>query len=59
MKNDENVIAEAIRIEYSEIDGKLFIIFEVCNEKSKKDIMENWTDDIEYKIIDKKLYLNE
>jgi len=58
MKSDEEVIAEASRIEYEEKTGKLFIVFEVINEKLKQDIKKNWTKDIEYKIIDKCLVLN-
>lgn len=53
------VIAEAIRIEYEEKTGKLFIVFEVKNEKFKQDIMKNWADDIEYRLIDKSLVKDE
>ena len=55
MKPDEEVIAEAVRIEYHEQDGKLFIVFEVTNEKYKQDIKKNWIQDIEYRLIDKTL----
>lgn len=55
MKPDEKIVAEAIRIEYQESTGKLYIIFEVIDEKYKQDIKKNWTQDIEYRIIDKKL----
>lgn len=58
MKNDEEVIGEAARIEYEEKSGKLFIVFEIKNEKFKQDIKKNWTKDIEYKIVDKNLILN-
>jgi hypothetical protein len=59
MKPDQETIAEAIRIEYEEKTGKLFIVFEVTNEKLKQDIKKNWTKDIEYKIVDKHLVINE
>ena len=49
----KEVVAEAVRIEYEENTGKLFIVFEVKNEKFKQDIKKNWTQDIEYKLIDK------
>lgn len=49
------VIAEAVRIEYSEHDGKLYIVFEITNEKHKQYIKKNWVNDIEFKLIDKSL----
>ena len=55
MKPNEQQVAEAVRIEYEEKTGKLFIVFEVTDEKFKQDIKRNWTQDIEYKLIDKML----
>lgn len=51
----DEVVAEAVRIEFEEQTGKLFIVFEVKNEKYKQDIKKNWTKDIEYRIIDRSL----
>jgi len=51
----KEVVAEAVRIEVEEKTGKVFIVFEVKNEKLKKDIKTNWTKDIEYRIIDRSL----
>lgn len=51
----KEVVAEAVRIEVEEKTGKVFIVFEVKNEKMKKDIVTNWTKDIEYRIIDRSL----
>jgi hypothetical protein len=51
----KEVVAEAVRIEVEEKTGKVFIVFEVKNEKMKKDIVKNWTKDIEYRIIDRSL----
>lgn len=51
----DEVVAEAVRIEFEEQTGKLFIVFEVKNEKYKQDIKKNWTKDIEYRIIDRTL----
>lgn len=59
MKNYEEVIAEASRLEYEEKTGRLFIVFEVINEKHKQDIKKNWTQDIEYRIVDKNLVKND
>ena len=55
MKSNEQIIGEAVRIEYSEHDGKLFLVFEIKNEKYKQDIKKNWTSDIEYRLIDRSL----
>lgn len=51
------VVAEAIRIEYDEHSGKMYIVFEVKDEKYKQDIKKNWTQDIEYRLVDKNLVL--
>ena len=57
MKNYEEIIGEACRIEYEETTGKLFVVFEIKTEKQKKFIMANWTNDIEYRLIDKLLVI--
>jgi hypothetical protein len=59
MKNYEKVIAEAVRIEYTENDGKLYLVFEVTDPSAKQDIKKNWTKDIEYRIIGKTLVKTE
>jgi len=53
MKPNEEVVGEAVRIEYEEKSGKLFLVFEIVNEKYKQDIKKNWTQDIEYKLVDR------
>jgi hypothetical protein len=55
----DEVIAEAVRVEYDEETGKLFLVFEVKSEKYKNDIKKNWTKDIEYRLVGKNLILNE
>lgn len=55
MKNYEEVIGEAVRIEYAEHDGKLYIVFEIISELYKQNILKDWTKDIEFVIKDKKL----
>lgn len=49
------VVAEAVRVEYEEQTGRLFIVFEVKDEKYKQDLKKNWTSDIEFRLIDKQL----
>jgi len=55
----DKVVAEAVRIEYEEKTGKLYIVFEVKDEKYKQDIKSNWTKDIEYRLVDKFLVQGE
>lgn len=55
MKNDEQIVGEAVRVEYTERDGRLFLVFEITNEKYKQDIKKNWTKDIEFRLVDKLL----
>jgi hypothetical protein len=51
----KETVAEAVRIEVEERTGKVYIVFEVKNEKLKQDIKKNWTKDIEYRLVDKSL----
>lgn len=55
MKQDEQIIGEAVRLEYEEKTGKLFIFFEIRDEKHKQDIRKNWVNDIEFRLTDKLL----
>lgn len=59
MKNFEKILAEAVRIEYEQKNGDIFIVFKVIDEKFKNDIKTNWTKDIEYRLIDKLLVSKE
>ena len=58
MKNYEEIIGEAVRIESEINTGKLYLVFEITNEKQKQFIKSHWTDDIEFRLIDKSLVLN-
>jgi len=59
MKKYEQVVGEAVRVEYTEKDGKLFLVFEITNEQKKQFIRSNWFNDIEFKMIDKLLISND
>jgi hypothetical protein len=59
MKPGEEIFGEAVRVEYEEKTGKLFIVFEIKNEKHKQDIKKNWVQDIEFRLIDKFLVKEE
>jgi hypothetical protein len=52
---NKRILAEAVRIEYEQKTGELFIVFKVKDEKFKQDIKTQWVNDIEYKLIDKLL----
>jgi hypothetical protein len=52
---NKRILAEAVRIEYENKTGDLFVVFKVKDEKFKQDIKTKWTNDIEYKLIDKLL----
>lgn len=55
----DKVVAEAVRVEYEEKSGKLYIVFEVKDEKYKQDLKKNWTKDIEFRLVDKMLVTDE
>jgi hypothetical protein len=55
VKMQDKIVAEAVRLEFEEHSGKLFIVFEVKDEKYKQDIKKNWTTDIEFRLVDKLL----
>lgn len=59
MKHGQHVVGEAARIEVDNRTGKLFIIFEITDEKCKQEIVKTWTDDIEFIIINKSLVQND
>lgn len=55
----DKIVAEAVRIEHEEKTGRLYIVFEVKDEKYKQDIKKNWMKDIEYRLVDKFLVKEE
>ena len=55
----DRIVAEAVRIEHEEKTGRLYIVFEVKDEKYKQDIKKNWMQDIEYRLVDKFLVKEE
>ncbi len=59
MKKDEKEVGHAARLEYDELTGDLFIVFKVSAPEYKTLIRKQWLDDIEFKIVNKKLILNE
>lgn len=49
------IIAEAIRIEFDEKEDKLLLVFEVTNQKYKQIIKKTWVNDIEFLLVNKNL----
>lgn len=54
-KEKTKEVAVAVRVELSENNDDLYLVFEIIDEGFKKRIKENWLQDIELKVIDKKL----
>ena len=53
------IVAEAVRLEYEEKTGDLYIVFKIKDEQYKQEIKKTWTEDIEYRIVDRSLVKNE
>jgi hypothetical protein len=59
MNADEKIIAEAVRVEFDETTGKVFIVFEAVDPKFKRDVITEWIKDLEFKIKGKLLIQEE
>lgn len=55
----DKVVAEAVRLEFEEKTGDLYIVFKIKDEQYKQEIKKTWTEDIEYRIVDRSLVKNE
>ncbi len=55
MKTVKKELAHAIRVEYDSDNDDLFIVFEVTDERFKKQLKDDWLKDINLKIEGKKL----
>lgn len=54
-----HTVAEAVRIEFDEKSGAVYLVFELIDEDFKKRIKEDWIQDIDLELEDKKLILKE
>jgi hypothetical protein len=60
LKKDNNqTVAEIARMEHNENTDDLYLVFKVVDEGFKKRIKKDWMEDIELKIIGKKLVIKE
>lgn len=57
MRGEYEEIAEAIRVEHDEKSDDLLIVFRVTNPKYKQIVKQNWTKDMEFRIVNKKLVI--
>lgn len=51
----KETVAVAVRVEYRSDSDELYVVFEIVNEDLKKKIKQDWTQDIDFKLIDKNL----
>jgi len=49
-------VAEAVRVELEEQNDVLYLVFKITDEQFKQKIKKNWLEDIDLKIIGKKLH---
>ena len=52
-------MGEAARIEFDKSNNRMYIVFEIKDEKYRQFIKNNWIKNIEFRIIDKFLVKNE
>ncbi len=52
-------VGKAIRVEYDNKSGALYLVFELIDEDFKKRVKEDWNADIELELEDRKLLLKE
>ncbi len=50
-----HIVAEAVRVEWEKDTDSVFLVFEIKDKKFKKQIKDDWTKDINLRVIDRKL----
>ena len=55
MSQMHHVVAKAVRVEHEETSDKIYLVFEIVDEKFRKEIRDNWTKDVDLKLIGKNL----
>lgn len=56
MKIPTKVVAEAIRMEQHIETGDLYLVFKVTDSHLKQEILRDWMQEIELKLVGKKLH---
>lgn len=59
MKTPTDTIAVAVRIEHEQNSDRIFIVFEIIDEKFKQRVKSDWTQDLNLILIGKKLVISE
>jgi len=54
-----NTVAKAIRLEYVQETGEMYIVFQITDEQFKNRIKADWKSDVELRLIDKCLVLKD
>ena len=54
-KDKYHIVAEAVRIEHEKATDTFYLVFEITDEKFRNRIKNDWTQDIDLVVIDRKL----
>ena len=55
-KDRYHEVANAVRVEYNKHGNEVFLVFKITDEQFKKRIKDNWEEDVDLKVIERKLY---
>lgn len=60
MKNQtQKMVGRAIRTELDDKTNTLYLVFEIVDDEFKKQILHDWAQDVDLKVINKKLVKKE
>ncbi len=59
MKQINQTIAKAIRVEYDSDSDSVFLVFEIVDERFKQEVKRDWMKDIDVKLMGKTLVREE
>jgi hypothetical protein len=51
----QNILAKAIRIEHDSASDKVYLIFEIVDQKFKQSVVKDWSKNIDYELDGKNL----
>ncbi len=52
-------VAEAVSVKFDTDSGDLFLVFKITDENLKSKIKKDWSQDIEFQLVGKKLVIKE
>lgn len=53
--NPDKIIAQAVRIEQDTFKHEVYLVFQIIDEEFKQDVLKNWTQDLDLKLLGKNL----